>query len=97
MNKKGYRQSVLLHGMITFNRPVKILAERFIPIEHEGRTTVAIFIYQPEDLVTKDEDEFTGKTKWYRSGQIRYMVAIDGRQNTDGIVDHWGGFEDGEA
>ena len=90
MNKKSYRKSVELHGQMTFSRPVTILAERYITLAHEDKTVVAIFIYKPEDLIVEDTDEVTGKTRMYRSGQIRYMVAVDGRQDYDGIVDHWG-------
>lgn len=76
--------------MITHHgRDVKILGERFMVLAHEGKTGIALIVYQPEDRRWEDTDDVTGVTRVSHHGEIRYLVVVDGKTKEDGIIDNW--------
>lgn len=89
MNKRDFRKQLQLYFMLTHHeRKVKVLGERYITIDHEEKTGIALIVYQPEERRWEDTDDL-GITRVTMHGEIRYLVVVDGHARDDGIVDNW--------
>jgi hypothetical protein len=90
LKKSDFRKQLQLYFMITHSgRPCKILAERYATIDHEGKTGIAMIVYQPEDRRWEDTDEVTEITRVSYHGEIRVMLVVDGKTKTDNVLDNW--------
>jgi hypothetical protein len=90
LKKSDFRNQLKLYFAITHRgRPCKVLAERYATIDHEGKTGIALVVYQPEERRWTDVDEVTEIERVSYHGEIRYMVVVDGKTKEDGILDSW--------
>jgi hypothetical protein len=80
--------------MITHHgRECKVLGERYMTLDHEGKTGIALIVYQPEDRRWEDTDDVTGITRVSHHGEIRAMLVVDGKTRDDVIIDNWVHYE----